>query len=339
MNILYSSSDSYSQYTGISMLSLFINNKNIKNITVYILDWGISNLNKERLISTAKQYNRKLIFIDANKEINSFVEKLNLKKFRGSLSPYGKIFPDIVLPNDIEKILYIDSDTIINGPLMDLYNIDIEDYVFAAVVGVNFYDNEFCKSELNITSEKKNYYNSGVILYNLYNWRKMNIKDIIIKACLNGIDYKIADQSILYYSIPDSYVKSIPPHYNYWGHIYPKFCERFEMERGGIWSKKEIENAIKYPIIIHYKGKIYHPWIKGCFSREKNKFLKYKDISYWKKEPLDSMKKELQLGEKSIKERLKLYKMIIIDRLPFVWLRKFQYRLSIKKHRRNRING
>ena len=47
MNIIYSSSDAYSELAGVSITSLFENNKNIDDIEVYIIDNGISEKNKE----------------------------------------------------------------------------------------------------------------------------------------------------------------------------------------------------------------------------------------------------------------------------------------------------
>jgi lipopolysaccharide biosynthesis glycosyltransferase len=63
MNVVYSSSDLYSEIAGVSMTSLFENNKDVEEITVYVVDNGISELNRNRLLNTARKYNRKLIFV------------------------------------------------------------------------------------------------------------------------------------------------------------------------------------------------------------------------------------------------------------------------------------
>ena len=53
MNIVYSSSDSYAEFCGISLLSLLETNKAVKNIDVFIIDNGISTKNKNRLFQIA----------------------------------------------------------------------------------------------------------------------------------------------------------------------------------------------------------------------------------------------------------------------------------------------
>ena len=48
MDIVYSSSDSYCEIAGISMLSLLEHNKNVKDLNLYLIDNGISDKNKEK---------------------------------------------------------------------------------------------------------------------------------------------------------------------------------------------------------------------------------------------------------------------------------------------------
>ena len=76
MNIVYSSSDSYAEICGVSVVSLFENNKDADNICVFIIDNGISKDNKSRFIATAKKYGRTIEFVnkvDLDKLTNTHV--------------------------------------------------------------------------------------------------------------------------------------------------------------------------------------------------------------------------------------------------------------------------
>ena len=64
MNIIYASNNDYAKFLGISMLSLFDNNREINEIVVYILDQSICSANKEHLLQIARHYDRKICFID-----------------------------------------------------------------------------------------------------------------------------------------------------------------------------------------------------------------------------------------------------------------------------------
>lgn len=49
MNIVYSSSDSYAPIAGVSLYSLLKNNKQCKELSVFIIDNNISEKNKEKI--------------------------------------------------------------------------------------------------------------------------------------------------------------------------------------------------------------------------------------------------------------------------------------------------
>ena len=49
MDIVYSSSDSYCEIAGISMLSLLEHNRNVKELNIYLIDNNISEDNKQKL--------------------------------------------------------------------------------------------------------------------------------------------------------------------------------------------------------------------------------------------------------------------------------------------------
>ena len=63
LNVLYLTDNNYAPFAGVSVTSLFINNKNIDNIVVYIIDDNISGDNKEKFNLLARKYNREIIFL------------------------------------------------------------------------------------------------------------------------------------------------------------------------------------------------------------------------------------------------------------------------------------
>ena len=58
MNIAYSCDNAYIEQTGISLISVFENNKDEKEIVVYLISKGITKENIEILESICKSYNR-----------------------------------------------------------------------------------------------------------------------------------------------------------------------------------------------------------------------------------------------------------------------------------------
>lgn len=82
----------------------------------------------------------------------------------------------------LEKILVFDTDTIINGSIIDLWETNIEKYVLPLVPEVGLYGKISSSVEYSILFEHNIYYNSGVLLFNLKKWRVDNINELIISG-------------------------------------------------------------------------------------------------------------------------------------------------------------
>lgn len=143
MNVTYHSSDLFAPVLATSMASLFENNKSFDEIHVYIFENPLSDENKDKLNQLAGKYNRTLHFIpmpDVNK-----VENLGLKDVRAGwfFNSYMKLYLDDLLPDDVERILYLDSDILVTDDLTELWNIDLKGHCAAGVIdclGEKYYE-------------------------------------------------------------------------------------------------------------------------------------------------------------------------------------------------------
>lgn len=55
-HIMYAFDDKFAEILGVSLISLYENSKDMDDIIIYILDSGITNDNKQKLISICKSY-------------------------------------------------------------------------------------------------------------------------------------------------------------------------------------------------------------------------------------------------------------------------------------------
>ena len=60
LNVLYQFDNNYAPYAGISILSLFENNKGIKHLNVYCAAMGVDGRNTALLNETASKYGRNI---------------------------------------------------------------------------------------------------------------------------------------------------------------------------------------------------------------------------------------------------------------------------------------
>ena len=63
MDVVYHSSDSFAAVTGVSITSLFENNKSADTINVWLIEHDITQENKDNLVKIANKYERKIYFI------------------------------------------------------------------------------------------------------------------------------------------------------------------------------------------------------------------------------------------------------------------------------------
>ena len=174
LNVVYSSDNNYAQHVGVSMISLFENNYEFEKIVVYFIGNDVSLENKNKLSLICEKFNRSIQFIDFQKFSNKI--KLNIGNSI-SISSYARLFLSSMVDTNIDKVLYLDSDSIINSTLSGLWNEDISEY-YVAGVSDTVSDQTKLKVNLGVNSP---YINAGMILINLKKWREESIEEKFIE--------------------------------------------------------------------------------------------------------------------------------------------------------------
>ena len=290
LDICYASSDEFAIHTGISLLSLLDNN--IGNIgDVYILDYGILDDNKERLSGICKKYSVSCNFVPSKNVLVEIGQKTGIKNFRDSYATYSRAFIDKLLPESVDRVLYIDSDTAANGSIAELCDFDMTGKVIVGCACSGFYgrrkDKKDRNPDLDLLTGNKLYIQCGVIMYSLKNWRKENCHDMIMATAPKFEILRFADQTLINNSIPDKLFGIFSHKYNMTSHTHNKKHSMRRMTAGGWYTKKQALDALKNTVIVHYAGgAIKRPWFTHCGSRYKGWYLKYKALSPWKDVPL-----------------------------------------------------
>ena len=158
--------------------------------------------------------------------------------------------------DDINKVIYIDSDVLILHNLNELYNIDLENNYAAAIIdNQTISGKETHLKKLNFKFEA--YFNSGVMLLNLALMRKNNITDKLIDYRLNKYNH-FMDQDAFNMVIGDN-VKYISLKYNclncFFRILDIKTLEELHKEK--LFSN--IEDNYRNAVILHIGGK-EKPW-------------------------------------------------------------------------------
>jgi lipopolysaccharide biosynthesis glycosyltransferase len=231
-------------------------------VEVYLLTdrYGVENSNELAEYGKSIGINLKIIIVDLTPLRLMVSKKITLAAY------YRLILPE-KLP-DVDKIIYLDGDTIICCSLNSLWNLNMGDNLIAAVEEL-----EAPKSlKLNLFGRDIPYFNDGVMLMNLKAFRDNNLTDLMLDFAIhqkNKVVYH--DQCVLNYFLQGKWFK-LPASYNLLA------CHLLNRER--------YITAIQKPMIVHYNSYYGKPWDYYCTHPMKNLYLEIKKQTPWKLEKL-----------------------------------------------------
>lgn len=306
--IFLASNDKYAPFVATTIASVCYNTKSFCEF--YILDSGISSLNKKRIEFLKEKFN------------NFSIEYLHidLSKFSGfklldyiSLDAYSRFFIPILKP-ELDKAIYLDVDISVLGDIKELYNIDFGDRYIGAVPEYCFIQQQkTVAKDLNIEyNDKKQFFNSGVLLINSKKWREDNIikKLFEIQNQYNNI-LKWGDQDVLIKQFYENYLALNSKFNLLSGQIVYK--NEFSME-----VEKIIDDAIKNPIIRHFETQ-NKPWLtnKNFYGGDLQNFNDFwffaKMTDFYDNIKFDYIRNLIKVGTYTKNIKLKLF-----NKIPFI---------------------
>ena len=167
---------------------------------------------------------------------------------------YYRLFAFSILPESVDKVLYLDPDIIVRKSLKELYDLDTGTAYVAGCTHVRELLTKINSMRLK-TDESKAYLNTGVLLMNLALLRKDFTKEEIVHTIMeNRPRLLLPDQDVLVILFRDRIMTIDSFRYNLSDRIY-SLCR---LEDRNI----NIESVKKNTAIIHYCGR-NKPWREG----------------------------------------------------------------------------
>lgn len=294
LSIVYSSDNHYAQHVGVSMLSLFENNKEFDCIHIYLIENHISPENKYKLEVICESYGRTIQFIGFNRISNKL--KLSIGNSI-SVNSYARLFIASVLDPSVDKVIYLDCDSVITGSLYELWNTDISKFYVAGVLDTV---SERTKLSVNMDAEGP-YINAGMLLINLAQWRKQHVEQQFIKFIdsYNGEVFH-HDQGVIN-GVLHKKLLLLHPKYNtmttYFTMSRDQMMQYYGLKR--YYSEAEIAEAVSNPVFVHYTPAfVNRPWVKGCKHPLASGYKSYLEMTPWK--GTDLTKDRRRSGEKIV---------------------------------------
>lgn len=281
MNVFYFASDLFASVAATSIVSLLENNKVANEINFYIIDDGITRENKEKLTAMIVSYGRSVHYITAPGPSELFDFPFKSRYQMGH--SYVRMAIDTLLPETVDRVIALDSDTLIVGDISELWNLDMGENILAGVadcMNLSAYRHQF-----GLLGEEF-YCNAGVFLIDLKKWReqkiKERIKDVIKKKNGNVFFF---EQTLMNYSCKGKIYKLHPKFNCYTLFFAFDYKNLIRWRKPSIfYTEKEVTEAKEKPAIIHFTRNFYmlsRPWIKGCDHPISTQYQKYKGLTVW----------------------------------------------------------
>ncbi len=301
MDIVYNCDDNYAVHTAVSITSIFENNHLEESIRIYILGNHISEESKRKLRSIGDIYavtdrmsfgkNSGMVPNNFRREVHiidleNFEQALKLLIGNGidagrfTITALARIFAPQNLPEDVERYIYLDCDTVVTRELNMLYTAKLSGMTAGLAPEPTIYPEvrEYLGME-----EDMPYFNTGMMLVDRREWEKNNItgKCVDFYREKNG-RLPFSDQDIINYVLKGK-VKVLWQGYDFFSNYHYrsyKSLVRLAPWYGKIMSRKDYDGARRLPAVVHFAGD-ERPWIKGNFNPYRDIYEKYLELSPW----------------------------------------------------------
>lgn len=283
MNIVYTLNDKFVPQVAAGICSVCENNMDFENINFYVISKEITEKNKQLLTKLVQTYKRNISIIELG-DIKEYID-FEFDTTGWNSIVLARLVIDKLLPKEIEKVLYLDGDTIVRNNLRKLWDTNIDKYILAASIEPTV-DKQ---RKINLGLEKYPYYNAGVLLINLKKWREEYAGKLIL-------DYYKENNGRLFANDQDAIngalagkIYTLMPKYNFYNIFYQYPYKFLNKLMKPVQYIKEIDfyECVKNPYIIHYLGE-ERPWRIGNHHKYRKDYIKYLSETPWNEEGFEN---------------------------------------------------
>jgi lipopolysaccharide biosynthesis glycosyltransferase len=279
INVLFGLDEKYAKYCATTIISILQNHK-LHSDENKIHFFFIGNLKKEskaKLISLKKIQHFEYTFLEIDTSEFDGLPKLPANI---TIAGYNRLMATELLPKEVSRIIYLDCDIVLNADIKHIWEIDINNYLLAAVRDKLYKD------------YKDTYFNSGFMFLNLKELRDFDFYNKwknYSKTHPNIFELKFGDQDILN-AITEDRIMFLSEDYNCYNSNL--FSDKTIVVHFG--GSKPWEPTCLHPRTfkeIYWKYTDQNPWRINSKSEKAKAYVKY-IIKFLRKQPLFFLKKK-----------------------------------------------
>ena len=180
IHIFYACDDGFVKFTIVSLFSMMQNASREHQYHIHVLHTNIEPETEKRMLAMADEC-FEISFDNVSGYLDDLCERLPLRDYYSNTT-YYRMFIAEMFP-EIDKAIYIDSDTIVQGDISEMYATDIKDYDVAAcheqaMVQEDIYGTYVEKC---LGLDRNRFFNAGIILINCKSFRENKILERFVK--------------------------------------------------------------------------------------------------------------------------------------------------------------
>ncbi len=286
MNIVYNCNERFAVHTAVSMVSLLENNRDSEEINIYILGNGLSPESVERFRSLSPGVT--VLDLEDYESVLQLMFGKNFSTGSFDRTIMARLFAPAHLPDQVERYLYLDADTVVTGSLKGLWETELSGKVCGMAAEPTIYPET--KAGIGL-QESDPYFNSGMILVDRITWEREKITG----ACLDyykklgGRGLSFPDQDILNHVLQGK-VLPVWQGYNFFSNYhyqsYQSLVDRAPWY-GELMTEEDYESARRAPHMVHFAG-AERPWYRGNQNPYRAEYEKYLAASPWRGTPKET---------------------------------------------------
>lgn len=253
INVCISCDDNYAKYAGVVIASILLNAQEDDDLNFYILDGGISDNAKIRIERLKQIRDCSINFVSIDESQFELYKNIPTHKYI-SMAAYYRLKLTELLPK-VNRVIYLDCDTIVRKSLTEFFNTDLDDNYVAGILDARVKYKPKWKG--------KTYVNSGVLLMDLERIRRDNIGNVFYNYTKEHYsEIKTGDQDIINFTL-DGKIKIVD--------------DRWNVQVSSFLSRSSFT---KDPYIIHYIAR-QKPWLFASYNHFKNEYFKVLEHTPW----------------------------------------------------------
>ncbi|WP_165370578.1 glycosyltransferase family 8 protein [Hymenobacter persicinus] len=234
------------------LASIFVNNRDAR-IEVHAIATEVPEAEKAKMVAYAREQGGDMHFYTVGPEVTKGfpVPGPDEPEAYITMAAYYRLFLPHLLPHSIERLLYLDIDILVVGSLLPVYQTELGDTAAGAIMEAEVP----LRDEIGIRS-LEDYFNSGVLLMALPQWRAQRITEraLEIIRATPADKLKYHDQDALNVVFNGTWHR-LDSRYNLMKAYIPEDL-----------AKRDYRKFLADKVIIHYNGR-NKPWHRACINK------------------------------------------------------------------------